>query len=69
MSVCGRFTLKSSDLWPARWRSGPESIKIHAQSLMDHMGIAVTEIIPEAQCVSPPSPRHSDDGSEEQSWI
>lgn len=70
MSVCGRFALKASDLWPTGWRSGSKSIKIHAWSLMDHKGAAGTEIIPKVtRCVNPLAPHHSDDGSDKQQWI
>lgn len=70
MSVCGRSTLKASDLWPPGWRSGSKSIKIHAWSLMDRKGAAVTEIIPEVtRCVNPFAPHPSDDGSDKQTWI
>lgn len=61
---------ESSDLWHIGWRSGSEFIKIHTQSLMDHMGSAVTKITPQVTwCVNLVALHHSDDGSEEQSWI
>ena len=70
LTIYGRFTLKASDLWTQGWKRGSESIKIHAQSLMVHMGAAVTEIIPEVTwCVNLLAPRHRDDGSDKHSWV
>lgn len=46
----------SESQWPLPpgSRSGSESIKIHAQGLMDHMGAAITEIIPRSHSVLTP---------------